>query len=239
MVFAVKGIDMTLGYFLQFLIRYFSEKRWANFCESVPRDFAFPQWAHVRIFLPETLPKSPSQTFLGQCVMLSWVKERTISRCLLSMLKSWIRTQKKNPRPKCILILHNYQFCRALNKTIVFLVKHLSGMYDDKVYLFQTAKVYLETTWQAYITFCYVYLQTFYMQSMCNVNAKFLENISSTKLQVYLIRVIYVNCFCVCAWKKLHLQQSCVIQNRKHAMSRMYCNSYFHVTDNGIFVLKV
>ena len=166
---------MTLGY-LQFLIRYFSEKRWANFCESVPRDFAFPQWAHARIFLPETLPKSPSQTFLGQCVMLSWVKERTISRCL-PMLKSRIRTQKKNPRQKCILILHNYQFCRALNKTIVFLVKHLSRMYDDKLYLSRQQKFILRQTWQAYITFCYVYLQTFYMQSMCNVNAKLQENI--------------------------------------------------------------
>ena len=140
LVFAVKRdwYDLRAGY-LQFLIRYFSEKRWANFCESVPRDFAFPQWAHARIFLPETLPKSPSQTFLGQCVMLSWVKERTISRCL-PMLKSRIRTQKKNPRPKCILILHNYQFCRALNKTIVFLVKHLSRMYDDKLYLSRRQK---------------------------------------------------------------------------------------------------
>ena len=173
LVFAVKRdwYDLRAGY-LQFLIRYFSEKRWANFCESVPRDFAFPQWAHARIFLPETLPKSPSQTFLGQCVMLSWVKERTISRCL-PMLKSRIRTQKKNPRPKCILILHNYQFCRALNKTIVFLVKHLSRMYDDKLYLSRQQKFMLRQTWQAYITFCYVYLQTFYMQSMCNLNAKF------------------------------------------------------------------
>ena len=194
---------MTLGYFLQFLIRYFSEKRWANFCESVPRDFAFPQWAHARIFLPETLPKSPSQTFLGQCVMLSWVKERTISRCL-PMLKSRIRTQKKNPRPKCILILHNYQFCRALNKTIVFLVKHLSRMYDDKLYLFQTAKVYLETnvTGLHNILLCLStnFLYAIYVQRECEIPG---EHFQYTELQVYVIRVIHVNCFCVCVcvWK--------------------------------------
>ena len=99
---------------------FFPEKRWANSCKSVPRDFAFPQWANERIFLHETHLKSPSQTFLGQCVTLSLVKERTISRCL-KMLKSRISTQKKNPRKKCILILHNYQFCKALNKMMTFL----------------------------------------------------------------------------------------------------------------------
>ena len=126
------------------------------------------------------------------------------------MLKSRIRTQKKNPRQKCILILHNYQFCRALNKTIVFLVKHLSRMYDDKLYLFQTAKVYLETnvTGLHNILLCLStnFLYAIYVQRECEIPGEHFQYeiagvCNSCNLCKLLLRT---------GMKKLHLQQSCV-----------------------------
>ena len=96
-----------------FLISILVEKRWESFCKCVPREIAFPQWVNERIFLHETPLKYPSRTFLGQCGTLSWVKGRTISRCL----KQWLKNRsRKGPKKKRILIHRNCLFCKVLNK---------------------------------------------------------------------------------------------------------------------------
>ena len=116
-----------------FLISILVEKRWESFCKCVPREIAFPQWVNERIFLHETRLKYPSRTFLGQCGTSSWVKGRTISRCLKQWLKNRIR---KRPKKKRILIHRNCLFCKVLNKVTLVDSFVTITTYKDSLYCY-------------------------------------------------------------------------------------------------------